>query len=285
MGKYYYLISGIPELQLDDQKLKISLSDFKTELKNNLSVSDYNLISYFFIQFDNKNLLALLANPEASMEELGNLEREEMLDIIQQFKETDNPAGKNIYTHFRQFLPDYLIETPIFPNLSWEDQLTTLYYDYAIGCKNQFISEWYRFNLNITNIIIGVNCRKFGYDREKSIVGTSEVADAIRKSNARDFGIAPVFPEVEEVIRIAEETDLFERERKMDMLKWNWLEEKGFFHFFDMEHLFVYLIRLELLERWVHLEKETGNKVFREMIGQLQHSFEFPNEFTIKKVR
>jgi hypothetical protein len=285
MGNYYYLIAGLPELQLDDQKLKISLSDFKTELLENLSASDSKLISYFFMQFDNKNLLSLLANKEAEIDETGNLTKEQLLDIIQQFRESDNPTDKNIYTYFRQFIPDYLIEAPIFPNLSWEDQLTTLFYDFAIKCKNPFISEWYEFNLNISNIIIGTNCRKFGYNREKSIIGTNEVAEAVRKSNAKDFGIKPIFAEVDDVIRIADEPDLFERERKIDILKWNWLEEKGFFHYFDLEHLFVYLVRLELLERWVRLEKETGKRVFREMISQLQHSFEFPNEFTVKRVK
>jgi hypothetical protein len=285
MGNYHCLIAGLPELQLDDQKIKISLSEFKTEIMETLSASDRKMIGYFFMQFDNKNLLALLADKEAEVDEIGNLNREQLVEIIQRFRETDNPDDKEIYTYFRQFIPDYLIGAPIFPNLSWEDQLTTLYYEFAIKCKNQFISDWYQFNLTISNIIIGTNCRKFGYDREKSIIGTGEIADAIRKNNAKDFGIKPIFNEVDDVLRIAEETDLIERERKLDILKWNWLEEKGFFHYFDMEHLFVYLVRLELLERWVHLEKETGKKVFREMISQLQHSFEFPNEFTVKRVK
>jgi hypothetical protein len=285
MGNYYCLIAGLPELQPDHQKLKLSLSDFKTELKENLSSSDLGLISYFFMQFDNKNLLALLSNPEAETVSLGNLTREEILDTISQFKESDNPSNKKIYTYYRQFLPDFLIETPIFPNLSWEDQLTTLYFEYAIGCKNQFISEWFEFNLNISNTLIGLNCRKFGFDRKKSVLGSNEVAETIRKSNAKDFGIAPIFPEVEDIIRITDEPDLYERERKIDLLKWNWLEEKGYFHYFDMEHLFAYLVRLDLLERWTRLESATGKKVFREMIADMQHSIGLPNEFTVKSMR
>jgi hypothetical protein len=285
MANYYYLISGLPEIQLDDQKLKLSLSGFKTEINENLTQGDLKKIGYFFMQFDNKNLLKLLADKEAEIDPLGNLTREELLDVIQQFRETDNPADKNIYPYFRQFVPDYLMENPIMPNLSWEDQLTALFYNYAISSKNQFISEWYAFNLNISNVIIGTNCRKFDYDREKSVIGNNEVANAIRKSNAKDFGIKPILPEIDDILRIIEEPNLLERERKIDFLKWNWLEEKGFFHYFDMEHLFIYLIRLDLLERWVQLERETGENVFREMISELQHSFEFPNEFTVKKVK
>ena len=285
MAKYYYLISGLPELQLDDSKLKISLLEFKNQLLENLSDSDLSYIGYFYMQFDNKNLLHLLNNKDAELETLGNLDRDQLLDIILQFKETDEPADKKIYPYFRQFIPAFLADKPVFEHMSWEDQLATLYYNSAISCRNSFISDWFKFNLNVNNIIIAMNCRNFGYRRETMVVGDDDISIAIRTSNAKDFGIKPIFPEVDDVMRLADEPDLFERERKIDLLKWNWLEEKGFFHYFDMEHLFIYLVRLSLLERWVRLEKETGRKVFREMISQLQHSFEFPNEFTINRVK
>jgi len=237
------------------------------------------------MQFDNKNLLLLLNNKDAELETLGNLDRDQLLDIILQFKETEEPADKKIYPYFRQFIPAFLADKPVFEHMSWEDQLATLYYNSAISCRNSFISDWFKFNLNVNNIIIAMNCRNFGYRREIMVVGDDDISNAIRTSNAKDFGIKPIFPEIDDVMRLADEPDLFERERKIDLLKWNWLEEKGFFHYFDMEHLFIYLVRLSLLERWVRLEKETGRKVFREMISQLQHSFEFPNEFTINRVK
>ncbi|NLU39394.1 MAG: DUF2764 family protein [Bacteroidales bacterium] len=285
MAKYYYLISGLPELQLDDSKLKISLLEFKNQLLENLSDSDLSYIGYFYMQFDNKNLLHLLNNKDAELETLGNLDRDQLLDIILQFKETEEPADKKIHPYFRQFIPAFLADKPVFQHMSWEDQLATLYYNSAISCRNSFISDWFKFNLNVNNIIIAMNCRNFGYRRETMVVGDDDISIAIRTSNAKDFGIKPIFPEVDDVMRLADEPDLFERERRIDLLKWNWLEEKGFFHYFDMEHLFIYLVRLSLLERWVRLEKETGRKVFREMISQLQHSFEFPNEFTINRVK
>lgn len=284
MAKYYYLISGLPELQLDDQKLKLSLADFKTELSNNLSEADLKLTGYFFMQFDNENLLKILKDSEAEINPLGNLNREQLLEIIFQLNESEDIRHANIYSYFKKFIPAYQTEQRLYPRMSWEDQLTSLYYDYASSCQNEFIADWYTFNLNITNILAAVNCLKYGFNRESAVIGSSEIAKAIRESNSRDFGIAPVFPEVDEVLRIAEEPELYERERKIDLLKWNWLEENGFFHYFDVEHLFIYLVRLELLERWVRLEKETGLQVFREMIGELQTSFEFPNEFTVKKV-
>ncbi|HOO83762.1 MAG TPA: DUF2764 family protein, partial [Prolixibacteraceae bacterium] len=244
MGKYYYLISGLPELQLDDQKLKLSLSEFKSELDEHLSASDRKVIAYFFMQFDNENLLKFLSNKEAGLNPLGNLNSTQFDEMLMRFKETDNPNESFIHGYFKEFIPAYLSETPVYPQMSWDDQLTSLYYDFASKSKNEFVAQWFQFNLNINNVFAALNCMRYGYNREASVIGSSEIADAIRTSNSKDFGIAPLFPEVEELIRLADEADILERERKIDLLRWNWLEEKGFFHYFDVEHIFVYLVRL-----------------------------------------
>lgn len=284
MGQYYYLISGLPELQLDDQKLKLTLSDFKNELEEQVESWDKDVLRYFFMQYDNDNLLRFLNDAETELDVLGDISRENWQDILLLFKETDEPDHPKLPDYFKQFVPGFLSEQKVIPALSWKDQLVSLYYDFAVQCKNEFVSEWFQFNLNVTNVLTAVSCIKHGYDKEKAIIGSSEVSEAIRTSNSRDFGIAAEFPEVEEVLRIAEESDIYERERKIDLMKWEWLEDKSFFHYFDVEHLFVYLVRLQMLSRWVQLEKETGLTIFREMISQLQNSFEFPNEFTVKKV-
>lgn len=285
MGKYYYLISGLPELQLDNQKLAMSMTDFKAAMNEQLSESDKGLIAYFFMQFDNKNLLKYLNDPETTLNPLGNIKANDFEEIMLLFKETDKPVHPKLPKYFTEFIPAYYNDKPLFQNMSPENQLTSLYYDYATQCKNEFIAQWFRFNLAVNNILTAVNCRNYSYDRESSIIGTSPLEEAIRYSNSRDFGIAPDYPMVDDVLRIAEIENIYEREQKIDMLKWNWLEENGFFHYFDIEHLFIYLIKLQMLSRWVKLEKESGQKAFRSMIERLQQSFEFPNEFTIVKVK
>lgn len=283
MGQYFYLIAGLPELHLDDQKLKLSLLDFKQELNEHLSKNDRHVLSYFFRQFDNENLLKFI-NKDEDLNPLGELSLDDFQEIMLLFKESDSPVYPGLYEYFKAFVPARQNEEALLPGMRWDDQLSTLYYEDAMRCKNELISEWFSFNLNVNNILTAVNCLKHGYDREKMIIGNDELAQQIRTSNARDFNIAAEFPEVEEILKIAGESDIYERERKIDFLKWNWLEEKGFFHYFDVEHLFIYLVRMHLLSRWVKLEKESGLTIFREMIERLQGSFEFPNEFTVKKV-
>ena len=60
------------------------------------------------------------------------------------------------------------------------------------------------------------------------------------------------------------------REKKIDLLKWNWLEEHTFFKTFDFESVFAYLLRVEMIERWTALDKAAGEKTFRQMVEAMK---------------
>ena len=157
------------------------------------------------------------------------------------------------------------------PNI---DRLAALYYAYAMKNANKFVSDWFCLNLNINNMLTAITCRKHGFDKAGYIVGDNEVAQALRTSNARDFGLGDTVDYLPDLWRIAEETDLMVREKKVDLLKWEWLEEHTFFKPFDIESVFAYLLKLEMIERWVMLDKVTGEKTFREIVGAMKKGSE-----------
>jgi hypothetical protein len=285
MGNYYSLVAGLPDLLPDDPKLRITLPEFRAELEENLSQKDLQVIGLFFMKYDNENLFRLYQNPEASIHHKGTLEPSDLLEIIQLFKDMDKPKDKRIPPYFQAFVPALLADKPLSESMSWEDQLASLYYDYASQSTNKFVASWFSMNLHLTNVLTALNCRKYNLNAEASVLGSNEISDALRTSHAKDFGLLPLFPEVDEILRLADEDDLLERERKIDLFRWNWLEEHGFFHYFDVERLFIYLLRLDILQRWTQLEKATGQKKFREMIVKMQHAFEFPSEFKIVKIK
>ena len=41
----------------------------------------------------------------------------------------------------------------------------------------------------------------------------------------------------------------------------------------------VFLMKLEMIERWISLDKEKGNEMFRQLIGQLKDEVQIPQEF------
>ena len=56
MSKYYYLISGLPNIALDDSKLAYSVCEFRTEIEDMLSSKDKRLIDLFYLKYDIINL-------------------------------------------------------------------------------------------------------------------------------------------------------------------------------------------------------------------------------------
>jgi hypothetical protein len=144
---------------------------------------------------------------------------------------------------------------------------------------NPFVSAWFELNLDVNNILAAMTARKYKMDVAKVPVGENLVAEALRSSNARDFGLADDLEYFEQLVRINDTVDLVEREKKIDLLKWNWMEDNTFFNYFTIEKIFVFLMKLEMIERWVSLDKEKGNELFRQLIDQLKDEVQIPQEF------
>ena len=281
MTNYYCLVTGLPELSLEDGKLSYTVANFKTEIYPELSKSDKKLIDLFYLKFDNHNLLALLKDKEAVVDtSLGNFSAEELLGVIASFKEETAP-DKKFPSYFYEFAELYL-NTPEEERFGLEDKLHGFYFHYAMKCGNKFVSEWFELNLNVNNILAAMAARKYKMDVAKVSVGTNMVAEALRNSNARDFGLADDLEYFEQLTRINDTVDLVEREKKIDLLKWNWMDDNTFFNYFTIERIFVFLMKLEMIERWVSLDKEKGNEMFRKLIDQLKDEVQIPQEFRNK---
>ena len=278
MTNYYCLVTGLPELSFEDGKLSYTVSNFKTEIYPQLSKSDKKLVDLFYLKFDNRNLLTLLKDKEAPIDaSLGNYSADELLSVITSLKEETAP-DKKFPSYFYEFAKLYL-ETPDEERWMLEDKLHGYYYNYAIKCGNAFVSAWFELNLDVNNILAALSARKYKMEVSKVPVGDNFVAEALRSSNARDFGLADDLEYFEQLVRINDTVDLVEREKKIDMLKWNWMEDNTFFNYFTIEKIFVFLMKLEMIERWVSLDKEKGNELFRQLIDQLKDEVQIPQEF------
>lgn len=275
---YYYLVAGLPELTLEDSKLSYTVADFKAELYPELSDEDRKLIDLFYLKFDNANVLKLLKDKDAVIDPCGNYSAEELAEFISLLKDGDEVADAVFPSYLSTFISEYF-NTPAEDEFLHEDRLAALYYDYAMKCKNKFVSSWFAFNLTMNNILVALTARKFKMDIAPLIVGDTEVCEALRTSGARDFGLTGEVDFLDQLVKISETEELVEREKKIDQLRWNWMEEATFFNYFTIERLFVFLLQLEMIERWISLDKEKGNQLFRSIIATLKDEVQIPAEF------
>lgn len=278
MSKYYYLVAGLPELSLEDSKLSYTVADFRTEFYPYLSGEDKKLMDLFYLKFDNANVLKLLKDKDASIDLRGNFSAEELMGYISQMKEGDEVSESVFPSYLSAFISEYF-SMSAGDDVLYENRLTALYYAYAMKCKNRFVSSWFSFNLTVNNILAALTARKFKMEVAPLIVGDMEVCEILRTSNARDFGLGSEVEYLEQLVKISETSELLDRERKIDQLRWDWMEEATFFDYFTVERLFVFLQQLEMIERWISLDKERGSQMFRSMIAALKDEVQIPAEF------
>lgn len=281
--QYHYLVAGLPDLMQDDQKIPMSTVQFRELLQGNMPENEFALIRSFFWRYDNQNLMARLQNPESDVDPLGNLSSADLDELLAAVKEGSFSGSSVLPQYLATFISAYTNDTSLIENKRWELQLSELYYEHLVSEANDFVRNWYMFERDLSNILTAFNCRNHEIPVENQIIGKNELSEKLVKSNARDFGIDKDFPRIEQILKALDETDLLEQEKLIDRIKWEYLDEAVFFYYFTIERLFSFLIKLSIVERWMVLDKPTGQQLFNELINNLESSYAFPDEFKLKK--
>lgn len=270
---YYCLVSGLPEISLDQNKLSFTQLDFKSELQEIMHPKDFNLIELFFLHIDNRNLLNLLLKKEVSFIEGGKYSQGELEDEIK------DPAA--IESYLITFINAFKDEIPIYKGVSWENQLTTLFYDYVLSFGNDFVKGWFTYEMLLNNLITALNCRKYNIDPEQELIRGNELVDSLLKSTTKDFGLSSEIPYIDKLVQLFESDDIKKRELDVDIMKWDYLDEITVFEYFTTEKVLSYFIKLSILERWVNLDIEAGKELFDKFVKDLELSYEFPKEYVL----
>jgi hypothetical protein len=230
-----------------------------------------------FLPYDNINFLNILQKKEAEFNPLGNYSESFFMDEI---KEPENLPG-----YMKKFLEAYRDENPIHPNLSLENQLTWLYFDFMLEQKNEFLRDIFTTIRDINNIFTVYNARKFGLNIENQMIGNYELTEAAKKTTSKDFGLASEITPIDEIIGIYENNDILEQEMSIDLLKWRHMNNLNTFNYFTIEFILAYVLEFIIVERWSNLDTDQSKKTFRKILTDLENSFQFSKDFNINEKR
>lgn len=274
-------MTGVPRLRLSDTQPGYSIKALREEIQAEMGRQDERLLSFLFLMHDCRNLVKLLRNNETELEPNGNYSRENLLNLIEVANEID--LGEAKYPEFMlQFVRDYPQNVK---QQGWyaEDEMLLLYYQYCTRhCPNTFMRRWYQLNLDVTNLMTAMIARRQGWPVSEYVKGDGEVQYMIRTNDAHDFNLGALYDFVPEVMKIVDEDDPVKKERMLDAFKWAWLDEQTFADAFSIEAVFAYLCKLEIQERWSHLDVEQGRETFEQIINDLRSEAQVPDEFIRK---
>ena len=269
MSNYYYLVAGLPDVAFDGSRPTFSVERFREEIEPHLSAADASCVNLFFLSLDNANILSLLRKgEEAEIDSCGCYSRKELLDIIESVRVGDVPCC-DVPSYIYKFL-EYYMANEANENVVWEDIIAAYYYEYAMRCKNSFIAGWFTYNVNVNNILVALTARKYKMGIDEVVIGDDEVATALRTSGARDFGLTGVVEYFEDLQRLSENGNLLEREHVLDEMRWKWLDDNSVLNYFSVERLFVFLVKLGIVERWAELNADKGLEKYNNLIAELK---------------
>lgn len=271
---YYFLVAGLPDVTMDHGKLQFGTAELREELKAGLVQNDFNYFQLLFLPNDNANLLSLLQKDQRPMLQGGVYTPDFLAEEIKE--------PQQVKPYIKRFIESFTGETRLYPNLTPENELATLWYEEMLATDHEFLRDWFTFDLNLKNILLVISARKNDLPFENQVIGNNQVAEIIRKSNARDLGLSAEWPWIEKVVQIMETDDILAREKAIDLLRWSYLDELNTFNYFSVEVLMAYYLKLGIIERWLRLDQATGEEMFRRLLGELQNTYEFPNEFSVK---
>ena len=99
---------------------------------------------------------------------------------------------------------------------------------------------------------------------------TRELLDLFKAG--KDFSVSFEPDHVSDIFKIATESEFLERERKIDLLKWNFIDTITFFEYFNIDLILGYLVKYSIVLRWDRLNPETGREMLRKFIADTEAS-------------
>ncbi len=275
---YYCLVAGLPDIMIDGNKQLETTLEFKNELAEQLHPADYKLAELLYLSNDNINLLNLLLKQDEDFVSNGNYSKDYLEEQIKE--------PTDIVDYMKQLIFRFIDETTDNSYLNNQNQLQSLYYQYVLQIDNDFLKNWFKFEKNVKNILASVNSRKYGYDIEKQLISVNndnEVYDILLKSSAKADLLIDEVPFVEKILQIVEsDISITEKEKALDNIKWDFLDEQTFFNYFTTEKVLSFVIKLGMVDRWLKLDNETGKALFERVINDIKMNYKFPEEFSLK---
>ena len=275
---YYCLISSLPDWKLDDRKPLMNSLLFKEMLDEELHPADFKYVLWLYLPFDHANILNRLYKKESAFDERGKYSIE-MVEHITNGINVANDPSLGVEPYLEDFILRFFDDDEKPARVEAEKELATGWYAMLKESNNDFLIQYADFEQQSRNVFTALLGRKFDIPVANSLVGEHDMVEALKKSRARDFGLSGEIGHLDQLLQIFEMTNLQEREMRLDILRWNFYEEVTFFHYFSVEKILAFVLKLFVVERWSALDEKRGRELFEKLIAELQNSYDFPEEF------
>lgn len=263
---YYSLIAGLREYALDADTKGFDAKGIVEEILGEVSASDASEVRLLYGYYDCENILALRAGRSAH-NPLGNFTREELEQELKAPRLLPQGIARVVMAYAD---PEGEEAEEIDTARRFETALFAAYYDACRRARSRFLRAWSEFDRTLRNVTAALAARAASRPVEEVVVGGGDVAEQLQRSSAADFGLRGELPFVDTVIAaMNDEANLLEKERKIDLVRWEEATELATFDYFNINAILSYLVRINIVARWARLDAARGREMFGRLLAEL----------------
>ena len=150
-----------------------------------------------------------------------------------------------------------------------KEKLGLEFYKEALSHRLGFIREFFLFDFNVRNQKVRYLNQALGRDPEKDILKLTD-------PEAEENGLEPEEPEFKESERlqkILEGNDILSRERGIDDLYWEKIDEITLFDYLNFDKILGIMVKMMIIRRWLILDEEAGRAMFKKLVDEVRGTF------------
>ena len=141
------------------------------------------------------------------------------------------------------------------------DRLDADFYTKALQHGNSFIRDWFRFDLDLRNTVVSYLNDSLGRPDEEDMV-------LLEGRETEEFY------ELEDTKHVLNGADILKREKGLDTLRWQKIDELTMLDSLDLELLLGYVLKLKIIDRWLQLDPESGRALFRKLVEDIRSTYD-----------
>lgn len=281
---------------------KLDVRTLRDQIKSELSDADRRAVELLYTYYDIENIINYIRGSKLPFNELGNLTREQVAFAVDYGTGAETLPEEMADIERGLTLPSSLLliidrfkgrnpgelEPEEFQAVAADDLERQLYASFYKACGGnntvggfsvmlkgdvpEYLQKWADIDRMVRNITAAYKARAMRLPAELvqgMIVDTTELRETFLTSQAADFGLKGEFPYMEALLSVLETEDFVERERRMDLLRWEIADDLAEHDYFGVGRIMDYLIHLNILHRWAALDPAFGRESFRSMVAGL----------------
>ncbi|MDR2425045.1 MAG: DUF2764 domain-containing protein [Prevotellaceae bacterium] len=257
---YYHLTASLPELTFKpDSPAQVDVLEIRDSILEEVSSSDAIHVHETLSGIDNYNLLTQIFVKKRAWKRGGMLEADTAKETLPQYMQQFIDQMEQ-YEREHGTKPDELQAT---------QQLYELCHTAMEASKSPFVARWHKIEREIRNIQAAYFCRKSNIAADNHLIASDEMRESLLKSQAQDFGLSKEYDYVAELVRIFEIADMLDREKRLDMFRWNIIDEINAFEYFTVDAALGVLQKACIIDRWTQMNSNDGEQHFRNIVKTL----------------